>query len=101
MEPLTSESEPQKRPIILYIIIGVLLIVIIVLSIILGITLGREEKKEETFNPIKEDHFIKIKESFYDDDPEYGANSYHGCGNNFTESLCIISLIYKILYKIK
>ena len=96
MEPLTSESEPQKRPIILYIIIGVLLIVIIVLSIILGITLGREEKKEETFNPIKEDHFIKIKESFYDDDPEYGANSYHGCGNNLNSEYFKILDVYNM-----
>ena len=96
MEPLTNESEPQKKPIILYIIIGVLLIVIIVLSIILGITLGREEKKEETFNPIKEDHFIKIKESFYDDDPEYGANSYHGCGNNLNSEYFKILDVYNM-----
>ena len=91
MEPLTGETEQRKRPIILYIIIGVLLIAVIVLSILLGINLGDKEEKNEVFNPIKEDHFIKIKDSFYIDDPEFGANSYHGCGNHLE------SEYYKIL----
>ena len=66
MEPLTGSTEQRKRPVILYIIIGVLLIVVIVLSILLGIKSAdkEEEEKNEVFNPLKEDHFIKITDSF-------------------------------------
>ena len=117
MESLTGEAIPRKRPIILYIIIGVLLIVVIVLSILLAINSGNKDKKEENnitpndpkesgkeeeegenekekekpFNPIKEDHFINVTDSFYSDDIEYGAYSYHGIGNYLN------SEYYKIL----
>ena len=108
MEPLLSESEQKKRPIILYIIIGILLITIIVLSILLGIKSGSEkkipkkqeeeekEKEEQPFNPINETHSIEVKESFYDDDKEYGAYSYHGCGNNLNSEYFKILDVYNM-----
>jgi hypothetical protein len=96
MEPLTGEKEQRKKPIILYIIIGVLLIAVIVLSILLGIKSGKKEEKNEVFNPIKEDHFIKITDSFYIDDPEFGANSYHGCGNHLESEYFKILDIYNM-----
>ena len=96
MEPLTGETEQRKRPIILYIIIGVLLIAVIVLSILLAIKSGEKEEKNEVFNPIKEDHFIKITGSFYTDDPDLGANSYHGCGNQLESEYYKIPDIYNM-----
>ena len=107
-KPLSIEKEQRKRPIILYLIIEILLIVIIILSIFLAIKSSdkTEDKKEEKnedkkkiknkikkdiINPIHEENFISVKDSFYIDDPDNGANSYHGIGNHLE------SKYYKIL----
>ena len=94
MEPLLNESEPKKRPVILYIVIGVLLIIIIILGILTGIKFANNESKNEEkpvekpeekqpFNPINQSHFIEVNDSFYTNESEYGAYSYHGSGNSF------------------
>ena len=91
MESLV-DSQQQKRPIILYIIIGVLLIVVIVLSILLAVKSNgkkeEKEEKEEHFNPINQENFIPVNDSFYKDGPEYGA--YSIIKNNFYNTLIIV-----------
>ena len=96
METLV-DSPQQKKPIILYIIIGVLLIVVIVLSILLVVkSNGKKEEKKEPFNPINQEHFIPVNDSFYKDDPEYGAYSYHGEGTHLDSEYFKILDIYNM-----
>jgi len=95
-EPIIGDSEPPKRPVILYIIIAILIVIIIVLIILLAVKSGdktntEENKEKEIVNPIKPDHIIPINESFYIDNPDDGAYSYKGCGNHLD------SEYYKIL----
>ena len=94
---LTGEFEQKKKPIILYIIIGVLVIVLIILIILLATSGGKEEdKKQETFNPINKDHFIPVKDSFYTNDTENGAYSYHGEGNHLDSEYFKILDVYNM-----
>ena len=111
MEPLTGELEieQRKRPIILYIIIGILIIIVIVLAILLGLKNGEKEKEKDkeqetpkpinpndTINPINEEHFIPINDSFYTNDSEYGAYSYHGEGNHLDSEYFKILDVYNM-----
>ena len=91
---LTGETEQRKRPIILYIIIGLLVIIVIVLSIILADK--SKDEKQETFNPIKKEHFIPVKDSFYTDDIENGAYSYHGEGTHLDSEYFKILDVYNM-----
>jgi len=108
-KPLSIEKEQRKRPIILYLIIVILLIVIIILSILLAIKSSdktedkkeeknedkredkKQDQKEDIINPIHEENFIPVEDSFYIDDPDNGAYSYKGIGNHLE------SEYYKIL----
>lgn len=97
MEPLTGEPENRKRPIILYIIIGVLLIAVIVLSVLLGLkSKNNEEDKKEPFNPINEKNYILVTNSFYLNDIENGAYSYHGSGNHLDSEYFKILDVYNM-----
>lgn len=97
MEPLTGEPENRKRPIILYIIIGVLLIAVIVLSVLLGLkSKNNEEDKKEPFNPINEKYYIPVTDSFYSNDIENGAYSYHGSGNHLDSEYFKILDVYNM-----
>ena len=107
MEPLLNESEPKKRPVILYIVIGVLLIIIIILGILTGIKFANNESKNEEkpvekpeekqpFNPINQSHFIEVNDSFYTNESEYGAYSYHGCGNHLESEYFKILDVYNM-----
>ena len=89
-EPIVGDTEPPKRPVILYIIIGILLVIIIILSILLAIQ--SRNKANKIVNPVKEDHIIPINESFYIDDLEDGAYSYHGCGNHLDSEYKILDV---------
>ena len=94
-DPLSGVNEQKKRPIILYIIIGILLIIVIVLAILLGVK--SKDKKNEISNPInKKNITIPVNDSFYTDDIEYGAYSYHGSGNHLDSEYFKILDVYNM-----
>ena len=93
-DPLSGVNEQKKRPIILYIIIGILLIIVIVLAILLGVK--SKDKKNEISNPINKKNIIPVNDSFYTDDIEYGAYSYHGSGNHLDSEYFKILDVYNM-----
>lgn len=100
-EPLTLDKEvgnieQAKKPILLYIIIVILIIIIIVLSILLGIEINKKKCKEESINPINEKNFIPVTQSFYTNDIENGAYSYHGCNNHLDSEYYNILDVYNM-----
>ena len=102
-DPLSGEVNKGKKPVILYIIIAVLLVVIIILSILLIIkSSGKKEEKsngnkqEDIINPINEKNFIPVNGSFYEDDEEQGAYSYHGIGNHLDSEYFKILDVYNM-----
>ena len=95
MDPLT-DFEPRKKPMVLYIIIGIPLIIIIVLSILLAVKSGNKEKNEDPIDPVKNDHLIPIKESFYINDTDDGATKYKGRGKHLNSEYYKILDIYNM-----
>ena len=93
-DPLSGVNEQKKRPIILYIIIGILLIIVIVLAILLGVK--SKDKKNEISNPINKKNIIPVNDSFYTDDIEYGAYSYHDSGNHLDSEYFKILDVYNM-----
>ena len=109
IEPLTGDKGQRKKPMILYIIIGVLLIVVIILSIILAVKSRNKEENSnpnpepitpkpnpEPFDPVKDDHLIPIKESFYINDTDDGATKYKGRGKHLNTEYYKILDIYNM-----
>ena len=95
-DPLSDSIKETKRPILLYIIIVVLIIVIIILSILLAIESSDRKEKVDIINPINEKNFLPVTDSFYIDDPENGAYSYHGIGNHLQSEYFKILDVYNM-----
>ena len=109
MEPLTNDIEPltdgngqRKKPIILYIIIGVLSVTVIVLSILLAVKTGGKKENPnpnpniDPIDPVKDDHLIPIKESFYINDTDDAATKYKGRGKHLNSEYYKILDIYNM-----